>query len=111
MGYLLALRYVLIGQIMQRHDISSGTHWESMIGYSRAVRIGDFVFASGTTATNKEGNIIGIGNPYLKTIQIIKNIQIALETAGACLKDVVRTRIYVTDINNWEKIGSSLRIL
>jgi enamine deaminase RidA (YjgF/YER057c/UK114 family) len=78
-----------------------------MIGYSRAVRVGDFVFVSGTTATNKEGRIIGIGNPYLQTIQIIKNIQTALEMVGAYLKDVVRTRIYVTDISNWEKIGQA----
>src|SRR5215831_12387083 len=90
---------------MQRQNISSGTYWESTVGYSRAVRVGDFVFVSGTTATNKEGNIIGIGNPYLQTIQIIKNIQIALEMVCAYLKDVVRTRIYITDINNWEKVG------
>ncbi|HEY7572326.1 MAG TPA: RidA family protein [Nitrososphaeraceae archaeon] len=92
---------------MQRQNISSGTYWEYMIGYSRAVRVGDFVFVSGTTATNKEGRIIGIGNPYLQTIQIIKNIQTALEMVGAYLKDVVRTRIYVTDISNWEKIGQA----
>jgi enamine deaminase RidA (YjgF/YER057c/UK114 family) len=63
-----------------------GTHWESIVGYSRAVRVGDFVFVSGTTATDKEGSIIGIGNPYLQTIQIIKNIQIALQMVGGILK-------------------------
>src|SRR5215467_4899340 len=92
---------------MQRQNISSGTHWESVIGYSRVVRVGDFVFVSGTTATNKEGNIVVICNPYLQTIKIIKNIQIALEMAGAYLEDVVRTRIYVTDIRNWGKIGQA----
>jgi enamine deaminase RidA (YjgF/YER057c/UK114 family) len=80
-----------------------GTH----VGYSRAVKVGDFVFVSGTTATNKEGNIVGLGNPYLQTIQIIKNIQTALQIVGSCLEDVVRTRIYVTDINNWEKVGQA----
>jgi enamine deaminase RidA (YjgF/YER057c/UK114 family) len=92
---------------MQRKNVSSGTHWESIIGYSRAVRVGDFVFVSGTTATDKEGSIIGIGNPYLQNIQIIKNIQIALQMVGGYLKDVVRTRIYITDINNWEKVGQA----
>lgn len=89
---------------MQRKNISSGTCWESIVGSSRAVRVGDFVFISGTTATNKEGDIIGLDNPYLQTIQIIKNIQSALQMTGACLKDVVRTRIYITDIN-LEKVG------
>lgn len=95
---------------MQRKNFSSGTRWEPIVGYSRAVKVGDFVFVSGTTASNKEGNIVGLGNPYLQTIQIIKNIQTALQIVGSCLEDVVRTRIYVTDINNWEKVGQSFSI-
>ncbi|MDQ6723999.1 MAG: RidA family protein [Thermoproteota archaeon] len=92
---------------MQRKNFSSGTLWESTVGYSRAVRIGDFVYVSGTTSTDKEGKIAGIGNSYLQTIQIIKKIETALQALDARLKDVVRTRIYVTDINNWEKVGKA----
>jgi enamine deaminase RidA (YjgF/YER057c/UK114 family) len=91
---------------VERKNYSSGTRWEFTVGYSRAVRLGDSVYVSGTTATNREGVIVGIGNPYIQTIQIIKNIEIALQAVSAAiLRDVVRTRIYVTDINNWEKVG------
>lgn len=93
---------------MERKNYSSGTRWEFIVGYSRAVRLGDSVYVSGTTATNREGAIVGIGNPYIQTIQIIKNIEIALQAVSAAiLRDVVRTRIYVTDINNWEKVGQA----
>ena len=93
---------------MERKNYSSGTRWEFIVGYSRAVRLGDSVYVSGTTATDREGATVGIGNPYIQTIQIMKNIEIALQAVSAAiLRDVVRTRIYVTDINNWEKVGQA----
>lgn len=90
---------------MKRTNISTGTRWEPIVGYSRAVRIGRHVQVSGTTATDAEGNLVGIGNPYVQTLQILKNIERALGAAGASLSHVVRTRIYVTDIDRWPEVG------
>jgi enamine deaminase RidA (YjgF/YER057c/UK114 family) len=87
--------------------VSSGTKWERIVGYSRAVKVEKVVHVSGTTATDSEGNIVGIGDARAQTVQALKNIQRTLESVDARLEDVVRTRIYVTDIMRWEEIGKA----
>ncbi|CAN5827429.1 RidA family protein [soil metagenome] len=91
--------------MQERKKYSSGAKWEKIVGYSRAVKVGTRIYVTGTTATDSEGEIVGIGNAYLQTVQTIQNIEKALHELGATLEHIVRTRIFVTDISKWEEYG------
>jgi enamine deaminase RidA (YjgF/YER057c/UK114 family) len=92
---------------MKRQNFSSGSKWEPLVGYSRAVKVGNQIFVAGTTATDANGQLVGVDDPYQQTVQILKNIKKALIKAGGSLENVVANRIYITNIRDWEKVGKA----